>query len=159
MSKKMAKAAAEHILDERWDGKFPVDVVGIARAIGVEVMAFADKDIPYSGAYTPRHARNGGKPTIIVNQHEAPTRQRFTIAHELGHHILHGDVAFRDPLHQFPGADPREVEANVFAANMLMPERNFRSMVDSGKYTEKTLRERLGVSPAALWNRLDGLGY
>jgi Zn-dependent peptidase ImmA (M78 family) len=73
---------------------------------------------------------------ILVNQHKAPTRQQFTVAHEFGHYFLHRDeirqelfvdsdsivdnvaVLFRRDT----GESSRlEVEANNFAASLLMP--------------------------------------
>ena len=67
--------------------------------------------------------------SIIVNVSDAATRKTFTIAHELGHFILHKKlfeehpedytVLMRSPM----GAvkDPLENEANSFAANLLVP--------------------------------------
>src|SRR5579864_7805419 len=66
---------------------------------------------------------------IGVNSRHAPTRQRFTIAHELGHALLHKfddvhvDHAFklRSPLSS-QAVDVEEIEANTFAAWVLMPQ-------------------------------------
>jgi Zn-dependent peptidase ImmA (M78 family) len=66
---------------------------------------------------------------IGVNSKNAPTRQRFTIAHECGHALLHDfddvhvDKAFklRSPLSS-EATDIEEIEANTFAASLLMPE-------------------------------------
>ncbi len=70
---------------------------------------------------------------VIVNPNESPERQRFTIAHELGHHILHEwrllsidsdpEMLFRK-MEQSSEYDPIEIEANSFAANLLMPEKD-----------------------------------
>jgi len=69
---------------------------------------------------------------IVVNEAHAPVRQRFTIAHELGHLLLHryttphADgkfvVWFRNERSS-KGSDREEVEANQFAAELLMPGR------------------------------------
>jgi Zn-dependent peptidase ImmA (M78 family) len=64
---------------------------------------------------------------IVVNREEFPLRQTFTIAHELGHKILHEEwarsseyqVLLRNPQEQ--NRDFREREADAFAANLLMP--------------------------------------
>ncbi len=68
---------------------------------------------------------------IIVNSGHAPVRQRFTIAHELGHLLLHRysqlhadagfKVRFRDENSSL-GSIREEIEANQFAAELLMPE-------------------------------------
>ena len=103
-------------------------------------------------------------------------RQNFTVAHELGHLLLHD----QDQLHvdrAFPtvrlrddvssqGIDDAEKEANLFAAEILMPERFLkgdladRSAIDL--YDEEFLPElarRYGVSVQALMFRLQYLGY
>lgn len=67
--------------------------------------------------------------TIFVNLDDAPNRQTFTIAHELGHYRLHAEEIEREPktykvlLRRPMGAakDPLEQEANAFAANLLVP--------------------------------------
>ena len=72
-------------------------------------------------------------PIIGVNSHHHVNRRRFTVAHELGHLILHRK-ALAGRVHvdrRFPvlmrdsaaasGLDPREIEANQFAAELLMP--------------------------------------
>ncbi len=65
--------------------------------------------------------------SIYVNQHNLPVRNRFTIAHELGHIILHHDdnQAEEYKIIDYRGNntsyDPKEHEANMFAASLLMP--------------------------------------
>src|SRR5690606_41065721 len=60
-------------------------ISSIAQAMGIEVVA--DPFLDHSGHYQ----RNGGSPRIIFNSSEPPVRQRFTVAHELGHHV-NGDI-------------------------------------------------------------------
>lgn len=80
--------------------------------------------------------RPDGERLIGVNASHAPTRQRFSLAHELGHAVLHftsdppedGDavvdrpleVLFRDGVASL-GTSKVEVDANTFAAELLMP--------------------------------------
>ena len=78
-----------------------------------------------------------GRGVIGVNAGQAPVRQRFTIAHEIGHYELHRhrmavfiDKQFLGPMFAVfrdgksaTGEDQREREANAFAAGLLMPER------------------------------------
>lgn len=60
-----------------------------------------------------------GQATIWVKAGDAPVRQRFTMAHEVGHLLLHpSGVAYRD--NSFRGGW-KEREANQFAADLLMP--------------------------------------
>lgn len=69
------------------------------------------------------------KKRIVVNKDDPPNRQRFTIAHELGHYILHKDyvkndseykVLLRRPLKD-QNYTKEEKEANCFAAYLLVP--------------------------------------
>lgn len=159
MGIKEAKIAARMILDDRWDGKFPVNVFNIAENMGVSIRGIADDETIYSGAYYPEHPENNNRPTILVNTNDLAVRQRFTIAHELGHHVMHGNESFRDPLHQVPGSDLKEIEANTFAANLIMPEFEFRALVESGKYNASQLAKIFDVSMSALSIRLESLGY
>lgn len=60
---------------------------------------------------------NAGMPIIIVNKNFSNDRKRFTIAHELGHILMHNENLF--PVSSYRN---KEMEANIFAAQFLMPE-------------------------------------
>jgi Zn-dependent peptidase ImmA (M78 family) len=74
--------------------------------------------------------RDGEKKVIGINSLDAPRRQRFTIAHEVGHLELHAErdltvdqtvrVYKRDEVSSM-ATDRQEIEANAFAASLLMP--------------------------------------
>jgi Zn-dependent peptidase ImmA (M78 family) len=75
--------------------------------------------------------REGKRVIIAVERNQSPTRKRFTIAHELGHLMLHEgkevriDTAFRVNLRSPKSStaeDVEEIESNAFAASLLMPE-------------------------------------
>ena len=61
-------------------------------------------------------------PLLFVNGHQALARQRFTLAHEFGHHRM-GHASVVDEQRAISGQlhDPQEVRANAFAAEFLMP--------------------------------------
>jgi len=74
--------------------------------------------------------KEDGIPVIVVNSLNAKVRQRFTVAHEIGHHVLHENalyvdksfaVRFRDSRSSL-AINPEEIQANRFAACLLMPE-------------------------------------
>jgi len=97
---------------------------------------------------------------ILVGRGVAPWRQRFTIAHELGHLLarddqgLHLDQDVEDRQHQ---RQPTERRANAFAAAFLMPERQLRAAVGSSGFTPEAFADlvcELRVSPSALAFRL-----
>ena len=84
----------------------------------------------FSGTESGFALRQDGRWIIGVNTATSQRRQRFSIAHELGHLLLHPGkplivdhsvlISKRDNLSS-TGTDPEEIEANRFAANILMP--------------------------------------
>jgi Zn-dependent peptidase ImmA (M78 family) len=105
----------------------PVPVLALARDVAGVVVRFE----PFAGDVSGMFFRSPGETPIIgVNSLESPERQRFTIAHELGHLFLHEDeavhvdkrftLAFRDGRAK-TAEDVREIEANHFAAELLVP--------------------------------------
>lgn len=60
---------------------------------------------------------------IVVNSSESGARKRFTVMHEIAHYVLHRDNADEVYAHRDAGQNSRmETEANLFAANVLMPQ-------------------------------------
>lgn len=145
------------ILDEFVVEEPPVDPVKIARDLGVNV---------YFVGFDPKHSNVSGfydceEDAIFVNRDEYPLRQTFTVAHELGHKVLHEDwarsneyqVLLRNPAEQ--EHDFREKEANAFAAGLLMP----RDIMDRywKRLSVEQLSQLLAVSVPAVKNRLSFL--
>lgn len=102
---------------------------------------------------------------IVVPSHTSPERDRFTIAHELGHYVLHylwakkKDPALSDRVVAFRrGSDRIEWEANWFAAAFLMPEKAFKSVYDSTNGNIRAIADHFRVSAAAAEVRAKGLG-
>ena len=98
--------------------------------------------------------------TILVNDQDAKVRQRFTIAHELGHYFLHMKERDTDePIISFRSDNsPREREANSFAAALLVPEDLLRE--EYGKMVipvSDALADIFRVSKAAMRIRLEEL--
>lgn len=107
--------------------KAPIDPEAIAQAEGVDVVyatfngAIADQVAGYS---EPMNGR------IVVNRDLHTNRKTFTIAHELGHHMLHKEYLDDEGAYQvFPRMNsyngrtkpPVEQEADAFAAALLVP--------------------------------------
>ena len=112
---------------------------------------------------------------IYVNSDEPETRQRFTIAHEIGHLHLHSDVIgdhtdfYRKSELKDYTEDQLEMErqANKFAAALLMPQgRVFQEWLAQLKRSDglfgggrvKRMSEIFGVSEEAMTYRLKNLG-
>jgi Zn-dependent peptidase ImmA (M78 family) len=106
----------------------PIPVEKIAKAVGAQVV-FSPLDDELSGMVLVDKYRI----LIGVNSLHHSNRQRFTVAHEIGHLTLHRDfitdqihvdkkfmVLMRDP-NSATGTDRLEIEANRFAAELLMP--------------------------------------
>lgn len=116
----LAKSAAVQALRVRasvhvkpWDA---IDIFDLTHQLGVEVR-FA-KIASMEGMYLRQEA-----PTILVASERPPGRQRFSCAHELGHHIF-GDGSRVDELFDPTLKKERsdeEVRADMFAGMLLMP--------------------------------------
>jgi Zn-dependent peptidase ImmA (M78 family) len=137
----------------------PVDIHKIANLLGFTII---ESDFPTS--YSGEIFIEDNVKSIGVNKNQTLKRQRFTIAHELGHYLNghqyfdeegkmleDSEFDFNNPLHK------QEKEANLFASELLIP-KNFlvkdleKSGLDIGKLTEK-----YQVSEQAMWIRLTSL--
>lgn len=126
-------------IKERFIHSIPVDVVGVANTLGIEVYEEKFDNDKMSGYIS--QDENGY--FISVNQNHAATRQQFTIAHEIGHFVLHqhllenqnipptfyksgeGIIIPRTEDYISPDYRKNEAEANKFAAELLMPRDEF----------------------------------
>ena len=72
-----------------------------------------------------------GNPIIIVNKNFSNDRKRFTIAHELGHILMHNENNF--PISSYRD---KEKEANQFASEFLMPENYIKNSLRNLKLSE-----------------------
>jgi Zn-dependent peptidase ImmA (M78 family) len=97
-----------------------------------------------------------------VNRHEHKNRQRFTIAHEIAHYVLHRDQIRNDlnseltddTFYRSGLSEKREWEANRLAAEILMPWPLIRTLTAAGKKTPRELAAELEVSESAISIRL-----
>ena len=141
-----------------------IKIAGIARALGVEVKAATLK--PKISGQLQRTEENRDKFRIRVNRHEVAARQRFTIAHEIAHFLLHrdqiGDGIEDSILYRSSLSDSREAEANRLAAQLLMPEelvlqawkglgghkdqQTLKSLAGLFDVSESAMRIRLGMT-------------
>ena len=92
---------------------------------------------------------------VILPIYTAPTRDRFTLAHELGHYVLHSPRERSYALRR--DSTPVEWEANWFAAGLLMPEKKFLQAMAETKDDMSLLAARFGVSRQAADVRLQSL--
>ncbi|MBN9565821.1 MAG: ImmA/IrrE family metallo-endopeptidase [Alphaproteobacteria bacterium] len=149
----------DNVLENHWDFKLPVDPIKIAERMGVIVICDENLASNISGQFF----YEGDLPTIRYNPKEHPLRQRFTIAHELGHFSLGHPGGYRDNARSFflqpQGLDAHERAANRFAASLLMPEIAIYKLIEKlPKLDVSTLANAFQVSEMALHYRLKNLG-
>lgn len=114
----------------------PVPVEKLAKALAVRI-----EYNPFDDELSGMAFLRDGKPIIGVNSKHHPNRQRFTVAHELGHIVLHRsyletavlvdkskNFIARDPT-SAKGIDPLEIQANAFASELLLPAKLVRQVL------------------------------
>jgi Zn-dependent peptidase ImmA (M78 family) len=150
---------------ERFRASYPIRLGALAKALGVEVKL---SSLPANQSGQIAKEESGYK--IRINRHEARARQRFTLAHELAHFLLHRDVIDRstdgitDNVLYRSGAPERvEYEANKLAAELLIPEHELLAQIGSRSNIVTSerlsdLAEHFGASKVAVEVRLDSLG-
>lgn len=155
----MPEQRATAILDRCWNGCVPVNLGVIAASLGVAI------ELEPMGEASGEVRLENGRPIIKVNAADALVRQRFTVAHELGHYALghlreNGQRMFRDSRSDYSmAASWHEREANRFAAALLMPADAIRFIIQSGHATTlDALAKQFGVSNAAMQFRVRKLG-
>lgn len=121
----MPEALAAQVL-RKSSSRLPVDVDSIIREQGIGLIHYPFSP-SFQGIYVP-----GKRPLIIVNSMDPLPRRRFTLAHELYHHLYcksHDCCSVN-----FYSVDPERLErnANRFSAELLMPKNTVLKMLASG---------------------------
>lgn len=136
---------------QRWNiPRGPINnLVSILEQAGIIVLQIEHNDDKLDGEMIPDESN---LPVIYINKNLTGDRQRFTLAHELGHLIMHSGE-------NIPNIDVSEIEANNFASEFLMPADDIRYQLG-----EKLSLSQLGdlkrywkVSMAALVRRAKDL--
>jgi hypothetical protein len=128
-----ARRRAEALLREEGIDRLPVDPFAIASERDILVQAKPDAEPGVSGMLL----RHGNAFGIAYATHiKSEGFRRFSVSHELGHYFLDGHVdqllkaGFHVSHAGFVTADPYELEADHFAAGLLMPEKPFKAAID-----------------------------
>ena len=144
----------------RYLGEAPVNLDRMAAALGLEVDRIDLFDEPDVAGKIER-TQAGYR--ITINAMDPPRRQRFTLAHEIGHYILHrdliGDGIVDQGLYRSRLSNTVEREANRYAANLLMPTSLVRAAWREGDRSIAGTAARFNVSEDAARIRLQELGY
>lgn len=157
----------------------PVRVEALIRAAGLDVEPAADLEESISGNI---QRQRDGSYVIRANWREHDYRRRFTMAHELGHYILHRSILdemggtndstmyrtdIKAPVYNSHIGKLHEQQANSFAANLLMPEDAVRAAweeeAENSPYPNglphlQAMYRRFHVSPSSMKWRLKNLG-
>lgn len=150
-----------------------VDVFEIIKQKGINLSKINFED-DISGVLD---LRNSEEPYIFINENHSLNRQRFSAAHELGHFLLHVESGLHMDKQSFyrntlshEGTSLIEIEANRFAAELLMPRRMLKrdlreyiDLIDTDKDPVKELAKKYKVSTTAMSIKiqpiLEDLGY
>ena len=144
----------------------PIDPLVLANREGIKVNNAKFWDDNLVGMIV----KQGDEVTMLVNQTDPPFRKRFTIAHELGHYFMHlqqdGEYVdkeanlFRrhtDDESEMTPTRRLEIQANMFAASLLMPEAEVRRYWKERPSIDELARI-FKVSNEAMGYRVDSLG-
>ena len=137
----------------------PVKLVPMATALGANVYYTEDWNDDVCGAIRRDDVHGGSRGyTILVNYKHPHARQRFTIAHEIAHLVLHSDLINEgivdDILYRSGKGDRMEWDANRLAARILMPEKLVKRALSEEQTNLKELAKYFDVSQSAMSIRL-----
>lgn len=162
MSKSFAQAKAKEIITEFGITTPPIQIEEIIESYGLKLER-VDANENFDGELIP------DKRLIRINRLNPKNRQRFTMAHELGHWVLYHqsrlfEVDEEPALESYSGFSPslesrfsdqqREVEANYFASELLMPLAWVEVDWKKHKQDIKKLCDIYQVSEHAMWNKI-----
>ncbi len=158
----MIKNLAEEAL-QKGGGRIPIPIVDIAQEYDLAIyeieMSVLGNQTP-SGILTQRE----NKWFIAINKNDVAVRKRFTIAHEIGHFLLHknqrfiDDFRFGETFYRSHSEDNQlEKEANYFAANLLMPESYVKKKWEE-LHNVTEMAKSFDVSEVSMTFRLKNLG-
>lgn len=170
MRNEQVEIRAEQVLRATEMFRVPVQIDAVAHRLNLTTNAAALRE-DVSGMLVIENERGA----IGYNSTHAPVRQRFTIAHEIAHFLLHlkknrksqlfiDRFVFRRDENSSTGKDREEVEANRFGAALLMPASLVRKEIRRHELDLDDsdaidfLAGRFLVSTAAMTNRLTTLG-
>ena len=162
------------VLQRTFTLQVPVPVDVTASRLGLDLEA-----VPLGPGVSGVLIVESGKGSIGFNSDHSPVRQRFTIGHEIGHFLLHindvGEELFIDTTRfvsvylrdgeSSSGEKAQEIQANQFAAALLMPRVLLAKEIAQSEYDSLDedelcllLAERFQVSTQAMSYRLGALG-
>ncbi len=142
-------AAAARMLRAQW--RMPVGpVYSLSAWMDAAGILIFEQDFGSGARVDGLSQWSGAYPVVLINAAAPTDRKRLTLAHELGHLVLHSSYV----------DDDVELQANLFAAELLIPADEVRPMLRARLTLERLveLKRYWGVSVQALVERAFGLG-
>ena len=122
---KIARDKAWDVLIELQINKLPIRLSPIARYYEIRIVSYSDSNLNHNKNEDGYSTRIDDKFIIYYNEKKPPQRIRFTLAHELGHcllgHINNNEITYRYNSENDSVKNIKELQANVFARDLLMP--------------------------------------
>lgn len=122
---KIARNKAWETLNEVRITQLPIKLSLIAKYYGIQIISYGDSNLNHTNNEDGYSTKINDIFIIYYNEQKPLQRIRFTIAHELGHcllgHISEGEKTFRHNNETDKYKDSKEIQANVFARDLLMP--------------------------------------
>ena len=166
LTKSSIEKVATDTLHQHGLHSIPVDPIALANRLGIKVNNAKFSEPSLAALLSKR----GSNVWILLDEAGHPHRKRFSIAHELGHHFLHlrtdGEMIDHDAdlfrVSEYDSVEItqerlKEIEANQFAAALLMPERLIRQSWQDRPSISKLAR-LFQVSEEAMGYRIASLG-
>lgn len=148
---------AEAVMIKHWDGKFPVNPSLLASRLGIEVVA--SSGVSYAG----KAAKSADKIVININSDESTLRQRFALAHAIGHCVLGhltSEIVDTAAAYDRRASGRIEREANEFAMELLIPKLALDHFIfKKGVTNPVDLAHMFSVSQVCMHSRLKKAGY
>ena len=156
----------EKIINDLKSKKYPIPIIKIMKELNFIVgkQRLEDDLSGYIVINDEIERKFGKKKMICVNSEDNWGHQRFTIAHELAHYLFDYDMKepeFYNTYRTTEVNSEKEIRANKFAANLLMPEKEFKKQYNkfyNDIYIYSKLEEYFQVSRRAIDRRIIELG-
>lgn len=124
----------------------PVDLVGLAKTLEIQI-----KSVPMHDSVAGEIIRDGSDTyTCVLNSMHRPIQQRFTLAHQMGHYVLHREILGQGisdtkDYAAVPGStyynsrisEHDEADATAFALGLLIPPKALDRFKDLGLSVEQ----------------------
>lgn len=136
------------------------DLIDIAKALGIEVFESDFTEYPnVDGLLEYKDENNKPAPKIFLNKDRPNTRKKFTLAHEIGHYVLHKDDKVRYRIDELDYSNDSETikletEANYFAASLLVPTDKLKKILSLSNNDYNITADFFGVSKPVIENRI-----